>query len=304
MATKSSNVELDSTGSLRLAKEIKVIAPPPPPPPKKKFRIAVCFSGQARYWKESADNIKQFFEFDHPHPENGLEVSTDYFIHTWDTNTWRLPKTDHNVFEDVKHNDAPDIQKVYRPKGFKFEEYVKSKYPRSWDPMFYSFASSLMMKRDYELKQGFQYDLVIKARLDVVYDPIRRFPLQRVWPGVCYTATPISKFASEFNYNNFDDVLFYGDSPTMDLMGDIYDSHNIQRPFEYQIENQIGLNLDPVLYYGPGCLLYKHCVDLSIHPEGNRVFEYAVMRSTAVEAKLDSVKDYQEIRRKWFEWYI
>ena len=48
------NIEIDSTNG-----KLKVVAPKidiptlPPPPPKKKFRIAVCFSGQARYWRES-----------------------------------------------------------------------------------------------------------------------------------------------------------------------------------------------------------------------------------------------------------
>jgi len=304
------NIEIDSlTGDIdsitdRVVNNV-IIPQPPPPPPTVKFRIAVCFSGQARYWKESVANIKRFFEFEYQHPETGLEVETDYFIHTWDTNTWRLPKTDHNVFEDVKHNDNDAIKEAYSPKGIIIEEYSKDRFiPRAFDPMFYSFARSMMLKRDYELTHSFQYDLVIKARMDVVYSPARQFPLQRVWPGICYTTTPISKFASEFNYNNFDDVLFYGDSPTMDLMGDLYTSHTITRPLEYQYKNQKELNLDPVLYYGPGCLLYKYMTTLGIHPDGNRVFEYAVMRSTAVDAKLDSIYQYEEIRRKWFEWYI
>jgi hypothetical protein len=298
------NIEIDAlTGERKRTTEV-TIPTPPPPPPENKFRIAVCFSGQSRYWKESAANIKRFFEFNNPHPENGLSIETDYFIHTWDTNTWRLPKTDHNVFEDVKHNDHEDIKNTYLPKGCIIEEYSKERFIRSWDPMFYSFARSMMLKRDYELTHSFQYDLVVKVRLDVIYNPARQFPLQRVWPGVCYTSTPVSKFPSEFNYNNFDDVLFYGDSPTMDLMGDLYNHHDITRPLEYQYKNQAELNLDPVLYYGPGCLLYKYMTTLSIHPDGSRPFEYAVVRSTAVEAKLDSIYNYDEIRRKWFEWYI
>lgn len=272
--------------------------------PSRKFRIAVCFSGQARYWQESAANIKRFFEFEHPHPENGLDVETDYFIHTWDTNSWRKPKTDHSVYEDVKHNDKDAIIETYKPKGFIQQEYHKDVFKRAWDPMFYSFARSLILKRDYELEHDFQYDLVIKARLDVIYDPSHKFPLQRVWPGTCYTSTPISKFATEFNYNNFDDVLFYGDSPTMDLLGDLYLSHKTARPMEYQYKNQRGLNLDKVLWLGPGCLLYNYMIGLSIHPTCVNPFEYAVMRSTAVEAKLDPIYNYQEIRRKWFEWYI
>ena len=270
-----------------------------------KFRIAVCFSGQPRYWKECANNIKRFFEFHRPHPETGQPVETDYFIHTWDTNTWRLPKTEHNVFFDEKHDDGEQIRNEFKPKSLIVENYVKDRfYLRSFDPLFYSLSRSLLLKRDYELQNNFQYDLVIKARLDVIYNPANKFPLQHVWPGICYTASLISKFPSEFNYNNFDDVLFYGNSPTMDLIGDLYNMHNVEKPFEDQVVNQVGINLDPIFYYGPGCLLYKYLTKLGIHPDGSRMFEYAVMRSTAIDAKLDAVYQYEEIRRKWFEWYI
>jgi hypothetical protein len=170
--------------------------------------------------------------------------------------------------------------------------------------MFYSHARSLMLKRDYELKNDVRYDIVIKARLDVVYPPSMPFPLQRVWPGVCYTCTPIGKFPSEFNYNNFDDVLFYGDSPTMDLIGDIYFKLRQQHTSTYIDSVEATANLDVTLWYGPGCLIYDHCTDLGIHPDGNRVIEYAVVRSTATDKNLDGIYDYDEIRKKWFEWYI
>lgn len=269
----------------------------------KKFRVAVCYSGQARHWRTAVSNNLQFFDWK-THPVLDIPVEVDYFIHTWDTNTWRYPKQGHDSFYLEKHNDTEDLQAAYSPKGFICEEFTQDKFTRAWDPMFYSHARSLMMKRDYELKNLFQYDLVIKARLDVVYDTMHKFPLFHIWPMVCYTCTPISKFPQEFNYNNFDDVLFYGDSPTMDLVGDIYD-RNRQRHTPYLVDKtNAGKNLDVTMWYGPGCSLYDHCTDLGIHPEGVRVIEYAVVRSTAVAEKLDGLNDYQKIRQKWFDWYI
>jgi hypothetical protein len=270
---------------------------------EKLFRIAVCYSGQARHWRTAVENNKRFFEWE-SHPETGMKVQVDYFIHTWDKNTWRYPKQGHEHYHLEQHDDASDIEQAYSPKGFVCQEFVETDYNRAWDPMFYSNARSLMLKRDYELKNDFQYDIVIKARLDVVYPPAYKFPLQRVWPGNCYTCTPISKFSSEFNYNNFDDVLFYGDSPTMDLVGDIYSVNKLKHTPAYIEKVEATKNLDVTLWYGPGCLLYDHCTDVGIHPDGNRVIEYAVVRSTAVEEKLDGIYDYDKIRKKWFEWYI
>jgi hypothetical protein len=270
-----------------------------------KFRIAVCFSGQARHWKSCVENIKRFFVFDVSHPVTGQDIETDFFIHTWDTNTWRNPKEDHSVFRNEKHNDKDDIINVYRPKGFEQEEWIPENFKLAWDPMFYSFEKSLMLKRRYELENDFQYDIVIKARLDVIYDPTFKFPLfERVWPGICYPCTPVAKFQSEFNYNNFDDVMFYGDSPTMDLMSDLYAAHKSTCGVDYREENHNSMNLDPVTFYGPGCLLYDHATNLSIHPDGGRPINYAVVRSTAVDEKLDGIYDYEEIRKKWFDWYI
>jgi hypothetical protein len=270
---------------------------------EKLFRIAVCYSGQARHWRTAVENNKRFFEWE-SHPETGVKVQVDYFIHTWDKNTWRYPKKGHEHFHLEEHTDADDIQSAYNPVAFVCQEFHEEKFYRAWDPMFYSNARSLMLKREHELANDFQYDIVIKARLDVVYPPAYKFPLQRVWPGTCYTCTPISKFPSEFNYNNFDDVLFYGDSPTMDLVGDIYSVNKLRHTPAYIEKVEATKNLDVALWYGPGCLLYDHCTDVGIHPDGNRVIEYAVVRSTAVEAKLDGIYDYDEIRKKWFEWYI
>lgn len=288
-------------------------APRPPAPiqdgrpykPNDKFRIAVCLSGQPRHWRTALPNIKQFFDFAGiTHPEMAVPVEVDYFIHTWDINTWRKPKTNWSVFDDVAHGEIAAIVAAYEPRAHCMDSFDKDQFKRAWDPMFYSHARSLMLKRDYEISNDFQYDLVIKARLDVVYDPQHRFPLQRVWPLVAYTCTPISKFPNEFNYNSFDDVMFYGDSATMDLMGDLYSTYQTLHSLELIEQQNSSMDLQPDMWYGPGCLLYEHLTNLGIHPEGNRVTEYAVVRSTAVSEKLDGITDYEKIRKKWFEWYI
>jgi hypothetical protein len=203
-----------------------------------------------------------------------------------------------------KHNDRDDIIAAFNPVGFEQEEFVPTTHPRAWDPMFHSFAKSLMLKREHELANQFEYDIVVKARLDVIYSPANWFPIARIWPGRCYTCTLAGKFPSEFNYNNFDDVLFYGDSPTMDLVGDISATYKILHSEALVAADEATLDLNPTMWYGPGCLLYEHMTNLSIHPDDSRGFEYAVVRSTAVDDELDGIKDYEQIRKKWFDWYV
>jgi hypothetical protein len=275
------------------------------PEPKDPYRIAVCFSGQPRHWRTAEKNIKQFFDFKGiRHPNTSQYIQVDYFMHTWNINTWRKPRTHHHEFEEVEHNDNADLVAAFNPVAHEIEKFNRDKLPRAWDPMFYSFARSLILKREHELNNQFEYDMVVKARLDTVYPNVMKFPLSKLWPGVCYTVTPISKFPSEFNYNNFDDVMFYGDSKTMDLVGDIYDTYKILHNPDALAKNESSVNTDPTMWYGPGCMLYEHLTNLSIHPDGSRGFEYAVVRSTAVDAGLDGLDDYMEIRKKYFEWYI
>jgi len=43
---------------------------------------------------------------------------------------------------------------------------------------------------------------------------------------------------------------------------------------------------------------------LNIATDGSRVFDYVVVRSTATELGLHSIKDFEEIRKLGIEWYI
>jgi hypothetical protein len=270
-----------------------------------KFRIAVCLSGQPRYWNIAAENIKNYFNFQ-TNPHSMLEAKTDYFIHTWDTNTWRQPKIHHTTFKNVKHNDKDKIIETFNPLRFEQEEFIENKFIRAWDPMFYSHAKCLMLKRNYELDFDFEYDLVIKARMDVVYNPNLKFPIQKIYPSMtCYSCN-ISKFPFEFNSNNFDDVIFWGNSPIMDLVGDLYHSFVLDRdtyPIKYNLASTNPKeDLDVYEHLGPGALLYDHMKKMEIRQESNRI-EYAVIRYTMIEDNLDPMKDFDKIKEKGFEWY-
>lgn len=272
------------------------------------FRVAICLSGQARHWRVSAKNIKNFFETHKRHTTLEMPIHYDYFFHTWDTNTWRYPKTQHTVFREEKHNDEVDLVKEFNPVDYEVEKWVPENFLRAWDPMFYSFSKSLLMKRNYEIKHNFEYDVVIKARFDIIYNPQYSFDIHMIkpgfnglMPGFCYNIKPIGKFQNEFNYNCFDDVMFFGDSRTMDLVSDLYDTYKIT----HIKENHNSLDVLPSFYYGPGTLLYEHMINMGIHPQLAFYTEYVVVRSTALEnGLLDSIDDYEKIKEKYIEWYL
>jgi hypothetical protein len=277
----------------------------------KSFKIAVCLSGQARHWKIAAENIKMFFNYsDTHHFHYNVPIETDYFIHTWDTNTWRYPKTHHATYENVKHNDKKDIEDTFNPKFIEQEEFNQDKFESAWDPMFYSFGKSVMFKRIYELENNITYDVVVKARLDTIYNPQQKIKFQEInpsidglMPGICYTSLPVNKFIYEFNCDGFDDVIFYADSRTMDIVSDLYDTYKIKHSPQKRFEFNKSINTDASLYYGPGCLLYDHMINSGIYPTHREKFEYVVVRSTSAVDNLNSIIYYDEIKKRGFEWY-
>jgi hypothetical protein len=271
----------------------------------KQYRVALCFSGQARTWEYCVKNIKRFFSRD-THPENFAPVQYDYFIHTWDTNSYR-PSTKTHIFTDepVEPGTAERMVAAYNPTAFcmdNWQEFLdKTKTTRSFDGMFYSFMKSVHMKRQYELANDFEYDMVIKVRLDTIYNPHNHFIVHTMSPLMCYSCTPVAKFPSEFHYNNFDDVFYYGDSKTMDLVANIYNIHKQKR--DLYLDPAPLTSKDPELYYGPGCLLYKNLIEMAVHPMCFNSFPWYVVRKNVAASGLDPVSDWDQVMKMCMDWY-
>ena len=251
--------------------------------------------------------IKRFFREDFLHPELGCSVKYDTFIHTWDESHFRYNTTTWEAdIVKLSAKDVEDMKAIFEPKHMEVESFqlFKSRTgtTRNFDPMFYSFMKSVHYKRLYELKHDFEYDMVIKVRLDTIYgNPANNFILHKIDPLVAYTCTPVSKFIYEFHYNNFDDVFYYADSKTMDLLADTYRIHNQKRQKEQEYTDNF--DNEPEFYYGPGCLLYKTMVDLSIHPFCWNSFPWYVVRRNVAESNLDPIKDWPKVVDMCMNWY-
>jgi len=289
------------------------------------YNVALCFSGQLRTCKQAAKNILNFFKIADGCTMFHKPVRTDFFMHTWNKNTWRFPKKRHDNFNimPINNDDIDFMIDTFELKDFKVGDFEK--YPNSqsaWDPLFYSFDQSMILKRDYELEYGFEYDLVIKIRPDIVYDISKQqtFPyISPVEPGFLYTPNT-ALFPSEFLRPNFDDVIFFGDSPTMDMLSTLWRSTIIAR-------NELGVrdythpkceNPDILNYLGPGPLIHRHITNIGLsyertprtgtgmpgHFVGPSLIDYVVLRQSATELNLDSVEDIREIIKIGRDWYI
>lgn len=140
------------------------------------MKIALCFSGQPRYLKESYEGIY----------DNILnKYSPDVFVHTWWDDS--MPNQKMNLSSLISYgreyyweeNTIGLIQQYYSPKEFFYEPQIQfQKYnnvdyemcnPFNIHSMFYSLEKSNEIKKNYEIKNKFLYDAVIRCRFDTKF---------------------------------------------------------------------------------------------------------------------------------------
>jgi hypothetical protein len=273
-------------------------------------RIAVCLSGQPRTWRTAKDNILSYFDI------RDKSVQVDYFIHTWDTNQFRRKQDvtwPHRYNIKVSPTEKDELIHAFNPIDIELEEYKEDEHVTLWASLLYSFMKSVWLKRKYEIENDFRYDLVIKARMDINYPmmgscnlnfPIHKFHIHPIQNLTGYSTVPmISRFPTEFNYPCFDDVFFYANSPTIDIISNCHKWYtNIIK--ENMVLHSKGKWIqDSTYWYGPGTILYKYLVESCIHPQGYRFIPYYVVRKEVEECGLHSIHNWTDIRDFSHEWY-
>ena len=139
------------------------------------MRIAVCFSGQMRTGILASSNILNFI--------GELLSDVDFFIHTWDVDSHKTFFDEPNHMPEytiIKLKDLNDINRIYeiyKPKLYKTENYqsfiinLEKNEVTNHYPMWHSWAESIKLKTQYEKENNFEYDVVIKMRFDIIYEP-------------------------------------------------------------------------------------------------------------------------------------
>ena len=219
------------------------------------MKIAVCMSGQLRNWEIAKDNQKWFWD-----TSNG---EVDYFIHTWNYSGDRKGVSQEYEWRNVNKWEFNRIVKHYDAKKLIFDRKPQSYFYGNdhWLCLFYSFAQSIMLKRQYEIDNDFEYDLVIKSRPDIAFDPKRYFTHEYLEDNTLYP-THGGNMPHEFNMFNINDCCFYSNSYTMDILVNLYFHRQkvINGNSGYNMEEG-DLNFHPL---GPGVLMYEYCRDYGI----------------------------------------
>ena len=228
------------------------------------MRMAALLSGQLRQWELAVDNQKWFWE---SAEQNGV-TEIDYFIHTWSYSADRAGVSHEYEWKDIDKEEFQKICDAYEVKDSMYDTKPQSWFYDydHWSALFYSFSQSVMMKRKYELKHNFEYDIVIKSRPDVVFNPKRTAWLETpLWDNHLYS-THGGEMGHEFGMFNIDDCVFYSNSYTMDIMSNMYQYRQKNLDCRYNKEGLPDKETLCTQQLGPGVLMHEYCRDYGITP--------------------------------------
>ena len=260
------------------------------------MKIAVCMSGQLRQWEIAKENQKWFWE------TSGVEI--DYFIHTWDYSGDREGVSQPYITRDVSRKEFDKLVDWYKPKGCMFDDRKQDFFYANdhWSSLFYSMAQSMMLKRHYEIDNDFEYDLVIKTRPDVVFDPRYHFSWEPLEDNILF-ATQGGLMESEFHMFNTNDMVFYGKSYTMDLVIPMYF-------YRQKMLDQRNLFKDKLFTgsMGPGVLMQEYFRDYgittqSIQPNRSTFIETLVKLGCPQDLNLMDHNEFHKMEKYFRDWY-
>jgi len=193
------------------------------------MKIAICFSGASRDFETCLPSIQKYL-----FQNNNI----DFFLHLW-----RSDEVD-NIQYDFKwkkyNNDINKLVKILNPKKF-----IIDKYSNIWeekilseskiDPtkfttieaknygfnccsMYYKIRECYKLVEDYMQEMNFTYDLIIRARLDFIWEDY--FNISNIDPKSLYLVRDRYATCSKFITN---DKYFAGSPEIMKIMCYIFD---------------------------------------------------------------------------------
>lgn len=265
------------------------------------MRIAVLLSGQVRDWMVCRDNQKFFWT-----SCTQKDPQVDYFIHTWDYSQDRTGVTKPYQNRNISEQEFKEILDFYQPKKYIIESKPSKDvfYDDHWCNLFYSFVKSLQFKREYELENNFKYDVVVKSRFDLAFDPRYHFRIPVLFNNCLYT-THGGPMEMECGMFNFNDCVFLGNSYSMDLLINIYHYRQfLIRTFELKDSLTDNRNR-PGHPYGPGTLMHEYFRDYGITPMFNMGWQETIIKAGHPEGLNLFKPEEFDIMEKYFrDWYL
>jgi hypothetical protein len=203
----------------------------------KKFKIAICISGELRYWAVT----KQLYN--HFHQYYSDEVDFDFFIVTWTPNEDRIsisnsynrnrPKAHQKPFHGNLITRDEVVQGLNRLQKFKMLDMnTELRITHNQDKFYYLIHRCNLLKSMYEVKNDFVYDCVLITRPDIIQTKDTPKALYNFCTNLNYTdpspselfifSTTISTNETKLGGISTMDTAFYGRSATMDTFSTLF----------------------------------------------------------------------------------
>jgi hypothetical protein len=278
------------------------------------MKIAVCFSGEPRTWKNAVKSIQSFYSGPH---------EFYFFGHIWANNTpgnhHAFPEPEYLDIETLRtelqdalrftdllvehHRTEPNFQEYHQyifpdEDDFGKKKTLNTTIPITWRSPFYSAMRSNNLKYACEMRNDMHFDVVVRARLDVCYTPgvtIAKYLPLVLQPHALYCST--NYFKREYMMPCINDVFYFGSSDTMDIIDTFYRVYHNGDFFKM-------LNCD---YFdggyksiGPGAMLYKWASMKNVLPIHTPFDQMPVIRKTA--ESLVWPGDFAQIMEKYTTW--
>ena len=170
-----------------------------------------------------------------------------------------------------------------------------------WGNMLYSIMMANELKKNHEIENNFRYDLVIKTRFDLVFPQDSNFlihqrPLQ---PRTIYCSGGNNGFThTDFENHGINDVMFWGDSESMDIATDVYRYYRHRALIAHQ-KILKGFMTDPLDFYSSaGNLIYNRiiCRNIAVVKYVHHIKEIPWREDVS---HLDPIVDYDKITERY-----
>lgn len=176
------------------------------------MKVAICFSGLTRASSNLAIQKWQYYI---------KKFQADVFVHTWVSNNNEL-KNSRNILTELFE---PKIVKYEKPRIYPIEEYQERVW---WSVVVYNVFSAYTsiyesnnLAVQYSTKKGFEYDYVIRARLDVLVSEFDLLPTAGVVISNDHGKHLIKFRYKDLTITGLQDFFAYGSQQAMSVYSDV-----------------------------------------------------------------------------------
>ncbi len=212
------------------------------PTPFTGLRVAVVLAGQPRTWRACLPWWTDVFK------DRG-DVQYDVFAHIWDYDS--IGHGEGAKTQPIPRSEIDDLIGFIKPKAFLVEGAEVDPRGRlrmmrrpdenqpsavAWQAsQFYSVMRAAHLKREYELDHGFEYDVCMKGRFDIVFPEAHRMTNAPL-PARHSLYVTHAYHDQDFRRQRTGDIFYYGDSPSFDIAAGFYRHLNRFTRVDYSLE--------------------------------------------------------------------